>query len=89
MLFDDLNISTTLEPTASGFSGRALYQSLGVDFSDAVLSGVYTLAASFGDPNPVYGPLSLNQLFERKNDQGALLTEPSISQARANCALRG
>ena len=76
MLFDDFDITTTLEPTASGFSGRALYQSLGVEFSNAVLSGAYSVAARFGDPNPVYGPLSLNQLFARMNDQDALLSEP-------------
>lgn len=75
MLFDDLTITTELQPTASGFSGRAIYQSLGIDYTDAVLSGAYTVAANFGDPNPVYGPLSLNQLFERLNDQDLLLSE--------------
>ncbi len=76
MLLDNLHVETRLVPTARGFSGRALYQSLGVDFSDAILTGDYTVVARFGDPNPVYGPLSLNQLFERMNDQGALLSEP-------------
>ena len=76
MLLDDLTVTTTLEPTASGFSGRALYQSLGIDFSNAVLAGAYSVAANFGDPNPVYGPLSLNQLFERLNEQDLLLSEP-------------
>ncbi len=74
MLFDDLVVSTTLEPTVSGFSGSALYQSLGLQFSDATLTGAYTVNANFGDPNPVYGPLSLNQLFERLNDEDMLLS---------------
>ncbi|MFO1062507.1 MAG: calcium-binding protein [Pirellulales bacterium] len=86
---DDLRVTTSFAPSAGGLVGDAAFQSLGIQYADASLSGEYQVIADFGNPNPLGGALSLDQLYDRLNGSQQVFKRPIRSSGSSSLTLTG
>ncbi len=89
MLLSNLRLDGEVSPSLPSVAGDAAYGGLGIQYTDATLTGQYTYQVDIGDANPAVDSLSLSELIRRLNSPATLLSSPTTYAGTSELRMTG